>query len=180
MDRIPRDALSSLDLLHQSLDGAFAARADGLLAFGFALLDCNGREFGRLRLAAAAPSAELRLGDHAVELEVSGRRLRMVADGEEVLIGTPKAHSIDELVLSSGDRAYDARFSFFRNRATASRPGGEESARLSGGTTGRSYGAIFDAGDACALPVAVFILWHLTTNRRRAYLAGTPSKGGKM
>jgi len=179
MDRAPRDALSSLDLLHQSLDGAFTARADGLLAFGFALLDRDGREFGRLRLA-GVPGAELRFGDHAVELEASGRRLRMVADGEEVLVGTPKAHSTDELVLSSGDRAYDARFSFFRNRATASHPGDGESARLSGGITSRSYEAIFDAGDSCALPVAVFILWHLTANRRRAYLAGMPSKGGKM
>ena len=179
MDRAPRDALSSLDLLHKSLDGAFTARADGLLASGFALLDRDGREFGRLRLA-GVPGTELRLGDHAVELEASGRQFRMVADGEEVLVGTPKAHSIDELVLSSGDRSYDARFSFFRNLATASRPGDGESARLSGGITGRSYEAIFDAGDACALPVAVFILWHLTTNRRRAYLAGTPSKGGEM
>lgn len=179
MDRAPRDALSSLDFLHQSLDGTFTARADGLLAFGFALLDRDGREFGCLRLA-GVPGTELRLGDHAVELEASGRRLQMVADGEEVLVGIPKAHSLDELVLSSGDRAYDARFSFFRNRATASRPGDGEAARISGGITGRSYEAIFDAGDACALPVAVFILWHLTTNRRRAYLAGTPSKGGEM
>lgn len=179
MDRAPRDALSSLDLLHQSLDGAFTARADGLLAFGFALLNRNGREFGHLCLAGVR-GTELRLGDHAVELEASGRRLRMVADGEEVLVGTLKAHSIDELVLSSGDRTYDARFSFFRNRATASRPSDGESARLSGGITGRSYEATLDAGDVCALPVAVFILWHLITNRRRAYFAGMLSKGGKM
>jgi hypothetical protein len=179
MNHTPRDTLSSLDLLRQSLDGAFTARADGLLASGFALLDRDGREFGRLCLATAR-GAELRLGEQAVKLEVSGRRLRMVADHEEMLVGTPKAHSIDELVLSSGDRAYDARFSFFRNRATASRPGGGESARLSGGITGRSYQAIFDASDTCALAVAVFILWHLTTNRRRVYLAGTPPKGGEM
>ncbi len=157
MDRAPRDALSHLDLLRQSLDGAFAARPAGLLTSGFALLDRDGREFGRLRLA-GAPGAELRLGDQAVELEASGRRLRMVADGEEMLAGNPKARSIDELVLSSGDRAYEARFSFFHNRATASRTGGGESTRLSGSITGRSYEAIFGASDACALPVAVFIL----------------------
>ncbi len=179
MDRAPRDALSSLDLLRESLDGAFAARADGLLTFGFALLDRNRREFGYLRLT-GAQGAELRLEEHAATFEASGRRLRMLADGEEVLAGTPKAHPMDELIVSSGDRIYDASFSFFRNRAAASRPSDGQSAQLSGGITGRSYEATFDTGDACALPVAVFLLWHLATNRRRAYLVRVPAKGGKM
>ena len=179
MDRAPRDALSSLDLLRESLDGAFAARARGLLASGFALLDRDGQEFGHLRLA-VAPGAEFRFMDRAATFEASGRRLRMVADGAEVLAGTPKARPLDELIVSSGDRTYDASFSFFRNRAAASRPGDGQSAQLSGGITGRSYEAIFDAGDACALPVAVFLLWHLVTHRRRAYLARLPAKGGKM
>ncbi len=179
MDRAPRDVPFSLDLLRQSLDGAFAARADGLLAYRFALLDRHGREFGRLRLTGASV-AELRLGGYAATFETSKRRLRMVTDGEEVLVGTPKMRSIDELILSSGERTYDASFSFFRNRAIASRPDGEEAARLSGGTTGRSYEAAFDTGDERALPVAVFILWHLTMNRRLAYLTGAASKGVKM
>lgn len=179
MDRAPRDVRSSLDLLRQSLDGAFAARADGLLAYRFALLDRHGREFGRLRLTGASV-AELRLGGYTATFETSKRRLRMVTDGEEVLVGTPKMRSIDELILSSGERTYDASFSFFRNRAIASRPDGEEAARLSGGTTGRSYEAAFDTGDERALPVAVFILWHLIKNRRLAYLTGAASKGVKM
>ena len=179
MDRAPRDVRSSLDLLRQSLDGAFAARADGLLAYRFALLDRNGREFGRLRLTGASV-AELRLGGYAATFETSKRRLRMVTDGEEVLVGTPKMRSIDELILTSGERTYDASFSFFRNRAIASRPDGKDAARLSGGTTGRSYEAAFDTGDERALPVAVFILWHLTMNRRLAYLTGAASKGVKM
>ena len=179
MDRAPRDVRSSLDLLRQSLDGAFAARADGLFAYRFALLDRNGREFGRLRLTDASV-AELRLGGYAATLETSKRRLRMVTDGEEVLVGTLKMRSVDELILSSGEQTYEASFSFFRNRAIASRPDGEEAARLSGGTTGRSYEAAFDTGDERALPVAVFILWHLTMNRRLAYLTGAASKGVKM
>ncbi len=179
MDRAPRDALSSLDLLRESLDGAFAARANGLLASGFALLDRDGQEFGYLRLA-GTQSAELRFMDHAATFEASEKRLRMVAGGEEVLAGTPKARPVDELIVSSGDRTYDASFSFFRNCAVASRPGHGKSARLSGGITGRSYEALFDAGDACAFPVAVFLLWHLVTHRRRAYLAKVPAKGGKM
>ena len=179
MEHTPRDALSSLDLLRESLDGAFAARANGLLASRFALLDRDGREFGHLSLA-IAPGAELRFMDYAATFEASEKRLRMVADGEEVLVGTPKAYPVDELTVSSGDRTYDASFSFFRNRAAASRPGDGQSAQLSGGITGRSYEAIFDTGDACALPVAVFLLWHLVTNRRRAYLARLPAKGGKM
>ena len=129
MDSAPRDVRSSLDLLRQSLDGAFVARADGLLAYRFALLGRNGWKFGRLRLA--GPSvAELRLGDYAATLETSGRRLRMVADGEEVLVGAPKVRSVDELILSSGEQTYEASFSFFRNRASASRPDAGRSSSL--------------------------------------------------
>ncbi len=42
----------------------------------------------------------------------------------------------------------------------------------SGGLTGRSYEALFATEDGCTLPVAVFLLWHVAANRRRAYRAG--------
>ncbi len=104
----------------------------------------------------------------------------MVADGEEVLVGAPKVRSVDELILSSGEQTYEASFSFFRNRASASRPDAGRSVQLSGSIAGRSYEIFFDNEDASALPVAVFSLWHLTMNRRLVYLTGTSSKGGKM
>ena len=178
MDRAQRDGLFS-PLLRQSLDGYFTARARGLLTPELALLDHSGRELGRLRTSGAS-GAELRFGDHTATLEASGERLRMIADGEEMLSAGPKGGSIDEIEVFCGGQTYNARFGFFRNRAVASRPGGGSAARLSGSLTGRGYEAFFEAGDACALPVAVFLLWHLNTYRRRAYLTGGPVRGGKM
>ena len=95
----------------------------------------------------------------------------MVADGEEVLAAGPKGRTIDDLEISCGSQTNEARVSFFRNLAVASYPGGERAARLSGGLMGRSYEAVFTASDGCALPVAIFLLWHTATNRRRAYHA---------
>jgi hypothetical protein len=41
---------------------------------------------------------------------------------------------------------------------------------------GRSYEALFAAEDRCVLLVAIFLLWHVATNRRRAYRR----RGGAM
>ncbi len=168
MSRTPRAASFWGYDLRRSPGGSFTARARGLFAANFDLLGPDGEEFGRLRLDGGS-SAEFRPGDRVFKLEASGKRYRMVADGEEVLAAAPKGRSIDELEISCGSQAYEARVSLLRNRAVASHPGGERVAYLSGGLTGRSYKALFDSEDRCALPVAVFLLWHLTANRRRAY-----------
>ena len=97
----------------------------------------------------------------------------MVADGEQVLAAVPKRRSVDELEISCGGQTYEAKASFLRNLAIASRPGVERAVRLSGGLTGRNYEALFTTEDGCALRVAVFLLWHLTTNRRRVYRMGS-------
>jgi len=152
-------------------EGLFIARARGLLLTEFVLLDSHGQEFGRLRLR-GSPAAEFRAGNYAATFEASGRRYRIVAHGEEVLVAVPKGRSIDELEISCGDQTYEAQTSLFRNLAVASYPGGEGAARLSGGLTGRRYEALFAPGDGCALPVAVFLLWHVAANRRRALLMG--------
>ena len=104
----------------------------------------------------------------------------MVADGKEVLTASPKGRSVDNLQISCGGQTYEAQISSFRNLAVASRSGGERAARLSGGLTGRSYEALFAPEDGCALPVAVFLLWRVTTSRRRAYRTWNPTKGGAM
>ena len=57
---------------------------------------------------------------------------------------------------------------------------GGEAVRLSGGLTGRNYEALFAAEDGCALPVAIFLLWHVAANRRRAYRTVSPTRGGRM
>ena len=161
--------------LRQDLGGFFTARARGLLAPEFVLLGPGEEEFGRLRLGGAS-GAEFRAGDFVAAFEASGRRYRVVADGREVLFAGPKGRSVDELEVSCGGRTYEAHISLFRNLAVASQPGGGRAARLSGDLTGRSYEVLIAAEDECALPVAVFLLWRVVANRRRAYRAG----GGAM
>jgi hypothetical protein len=177
MGRAPRTAFS-WNRLQEELGGSFTARALNLPSTEFALLSPNGKEFGLLQLR--GPSvAEFESGDYTAALKRSGRSYRMVANGEELLAAVPKRRSIDELGISCGIQTYEAKASFLRNLATASYPGTEKVVRLSGGLTGRSYEALFATEDGCALRVAVFLLWHLTANRRRAYRMGTLT-GGEM
>lgn len=82
---------------------------------------------------------------------------------------TVKKYSIDELAISCKGETYEVRVSFFRNLAVASYRSGERAAHLSGSLTGRSYEAVFAINDGCTFPIAIFLLWHLVTNRRRAY-----------
>lgn len=154
--------------LWRNLVGSFTARARGPLAPEFALLNANGGEFGRLRLHGAS-DAEFISGNSIAGFEVSGRRYRMIADGKEVLVAVPKGRSIDDLEIFCGGQTYEARVSLFRNLAVAYEPSGERMTHLYGGLTGRSYEILFAAEDECAFPVAVFLLWHVTANRRRAY-----------
>ena len=171
MGQIPR-VPSPHDLLRQVPGGSFTARARGLLKPEFILLDPNGREFGRLQLRGAS-GAELRLGDRVVAFETSGRSYRMVADGEEMLVATPKGRSGGEFEVSCGGQSYEARADLLRNLAVASnRESGERALRLSGGLLGRDYEALLTTGDRCAFPVAAFLLWYVAANRRRAYLKG--------
>ncbi len=103
----------------------------------------------------------------------------MVANGEEMLAAGPKGQTIDELEISCGGRTYEARISFLRSLAVAYyATGSERAVRLSGGLTGRSYEGLFAAEDDCALPVAIFLLWHVAANRRCAYRAGRLASRG--
>ncbi len=180
MGRASRAASPSLGYdLRQTLGGYFTAHARGLLATKFALLTAEGEEFGRLHLSGSS-GADFTCGSSGAAFEASGRDYRMVANGEEVLVAGPKERSVDELKISCNGQSYEARIGFLRNLAVAHHaPDGERTARLSGGLTGRSYEAIF-ATDGCALPVALFLLWHVAANRRRVYRAGIPTKGETM
>ena len=102
----------------------------------------------------------------------------MAAGDEEVLIAGPKGRSINELEVFCEKETYEARINLLRNLVVASYPSGESAVRLSGSLTGRSYKARFAAEDGCALPIAVFLLWHIVTNRRRAYRMRSPRRGG--
>jgi hypothetical protein len=178
MGRAPTAAFS-WDRLRRELRGSFTARVRGLLAPEFDLLNPNGQKFGRLQLRGLS-AAEFRSGDYSAAFETSGKRYRMLADGEEVLVATPKGRSIDELEIFCDNQTYEARINLFRNLAIASYPSGESAVRLSGGLTGRSYEALFATEDVCTLPVAVFLLWHVVTNRRRAYRMRSPRRGGAV
>ena len=179
MNNAPITASSWWYDLQHNLGGSFTARARGLLATKFALLDSEGTEFGQLQLRGLS-TAEFEAGNHAATLTRTEGSYRMVVEGEEMLTAVPKGRSIDELEISCGGRTYEARVSFFRNLAVASSVRGDGRAvRVSGGLLGRSYQLLFVPDDECALPVAVFLLWHVATNRRRAYRVGRPM-GGAM
>jgi hypothetical protein len=174
MNNAPRTATSWWYALHQSLEGSFTARARGPLTSKFGLLDSAGKNFGRLRLRGLS-IAEFESGDHTATLTQTERRYRMVAEGEEVLTAAPKGQSIDELEVSCGSRTYEAQVGFFRNVAVASYGrGGGRAVLVSGGLVRRSYQVHFAPDDECALPAAVFLLWHVAANRRRAYRVGSP------
>ena len=180
MNNAPKTASSWWYDLQHYLGGSFTARARGLLTTKFALLDSEGKKFGRLQLRGLS-TAEFEVGNHAATLTRTEESYRMVAEGEEVLIAAPKGQSIDELEISCGGRIYKAHVSFFRNFAVASYGrGGGRAMSVSGSLVGRSYQLLFAPDDGCALPASVFLLWHLTANRRRAYLMGSPLWGGAM
>lgn len=102
----------------------------------------------------------------------------MVADGEEVLAATPKGRSAGELEISCGGQSYEAQADLLRNLAVASYlESGERAVRLSGGLLGRGYEALLATGDGRALLVAVFLLWYVAANRRRAYRKGALARG---
>lgn len=183
MNSARRSTALSWDKLGRDLDGRFTAQARGLLVPRFVLLGPDRREFGRLEPRGAA-RAELRLWRDEVTIEASGGRYRMVSrdDGEEMLTVTAQGDSANGFAVSSrGGRSYRARVDLLCNRAVALDEEGTEVTRLSGGSFGRSYRAVFDVEDRCALPIAVFLLWLATTNRRRAYRReGTLLRGGVM
>ncbi len=100
--------------------------------------------------------------------------------GGEVLTANTRRRLTGELEICCEGQTYGARTSLLRNLAIALYPGGERAVRLSGSLTGRSYDALFAADDGGALPVAIFLLWYLAANRRRAYRMGRPAGGEKM
>lgn len=180
MSNAPRTASSPWHDLQRRLEGSFTARARGLLTTKFALLDSEGTKFGQLQLRGLSV-AEFESGGHTATITQTERIYRMVAYGEEVLSAAPKGPSINDLDISCGGRTYEAHVSFFRNIAVASYGrGGGRAVRLSGGLAGRSYQVLFAPEDGCTLPAAVFLLWHVAANRRRAYRMGSTMERGAM
>jgi len=169
MRPVPEDhTLEPWRELGETLAGSFAARARGLLASDFALVDRRGREVGRLRVH-GPEGAQLEAGNLSASIERTGpRRYAMLVGGVRIL-SAETAGSPDAMLVRRGEHEYEAGVALLRNTAEAHLPTGERSASVRGGLTNRRYKITFDAG---ALPVAVFLLYRLVALRRGAYRAG--------
>jgi hypothetical protein len=156
-------------LLGETLSGYFAARARGLLASDFVLLDGDAGEFGHLEIH-GPKGAELRstVGLEARIERASPTRHRMFSGDAEILASTGAATSPD---IRSLGIPYQATLSLLRNRAEAGPANEEATVRVKGGLTNRGYEAYFETGGAGSLPVALFLLYRIVTLRREAYRA---------
>lgn len=172
MSPIPEDhTLAPWTELGETLAGSFTARARGLLASDFALLDRGERELGRLKIH-GPEGADLEAGGFVARIErTAPRRYAMQAGGTQVL-SAEAAGSPDAMGIRCAERVYEANLALLRNTAEALSPGGDSAARVAGGLTNRRYEAAFDAEDAGTLPVAVFLLYRLVALRRGAYVTG--------
>ncbi len=168
MNRVQRDP-TSWQKLDETLAGRFAARARGLLAYEFALLDRNGGEIGRLKVH-GREGAELEAGDLKARIErIAPSGYRMLSRGAEILTSTGDTTSPEITYLN---RPYRARLSLLRNKAEAGPTEDNTTIRINGGLTNRNYEIIFEAGDESSLPVALFLLYRTVALRREAYRAG--------
>ncbi|MDQ4106775.1 MAG: hypothetical protein M3157_06350 [Actinomycetota bacterium] len=157
--------------LQGRLAGSFTARSRGFLGDEFIFSNTDGEELGRL-IMWGLRGAKLTAGAlEAVVERAAGSRYAMLTGGEEVLRAHPFGASANGLEIECGDRAYTATVGLLRNVAAARNRAGDETVRLAGNITGRGYRADIDVEDGCALPVAVLLLYHTASLRRRAYRA---------
>jgi hypothetical protein len=155
--------------LRETLEGRFTARARGLLASEFVLLDREGARIGKLDLHGRA-GADLAAGDVEARIARVGRYGHaMLSSGEEILTSTGDPTSPG---ITSHNHPYETSLSLLRNKAEAGPAGNTTTVRINGGLTNRNYEATFEPGDQNSLPVALFLLYHLISLRREAYVTG--------
>jgi hypothetical protein len=151
------------------LAGHLTARASGLLASEFALLDGEGAQIGRLEIHGPA-GADLRVGHAEARIGPASRsNYTMMSSGAEILTSTGDATSPAITYLN---HPYEARLSLLRNTAEAGPKEQTTTIRIKGGLTNRNYEASFEPGDEGSLPVALFLLYRLVALRRGAYRTG--------
>jgi hypothetical protein len=152
--------------LGETLPGHFRARARGLLASEFTLLDRENRQIGRLEIHGPA-GAELEAGNVEARIERAGRSsYRMLSHDNEILTSTGDATSPG---ITSLHHPYSAKLFLLRNTAEASPAEYMATIRIKGGLTNRNYEASFEPGDEGSLPVALFLLYRLVALRREAF-----------
>ncbi|HEX5847993.1 MAG TPA: hypothetical protein VFY59_02265 [Rubrobacter sp.] len=154
--------------LSEALEGHLEARARGLLASGFVLLDRGGTEVGRLDIQDPA-GADLTAGEVEARIERVGQSgYAMHSSGEEILASTADPTSPG---ITSRGHPYKGGLSLLRNRAEAGPKGHATTIHIRGGLTNRTYQASFDTDDEYSLPVTLFLLYRLISQRSRAYRA---------
>ena len=155
--------------LGEILEGRFTARARGLLASEFILLDTEGARIGKLEIN-GSDGADLRAGEVEARIERVGRSgYAMLSSGEEFLTSTGDPTSPG---ITSHNHPYETSLSLLGNKAEASPAQKATTIRIKGGLTNRTYEATFDPADENSLPVALFLLYRLFSLRRKAYVAG--------
>jgi hypothetical protein len=167
-----KENLTAWGRLARGLGGSFAAQARGVITPELILLTQQGEPFGRLT-AGEDGKTHLRAGDLTAWIEALPGATYAMTTGDEKTLTAETTGSATDLILRSGDRAYEAHVSLLRNSAVARQSDEGESARVSGGLTNRRYRAVFDPQDPVSLPVAVFLLHHTFALRRSAYRAGS-------
>jgi hypothetical protein len=156
--------------LGEDLSGYFAARARGLLASDFVLLDRDNGEFGHLEIQGPQGAETRSTGGLEARIErVTPTRHRMLSGDAEILTSTGAATSPEIRCLGV---PYNTTLTLLRNRAEAGPAIAQATVRIKGGLTNRSYEVFFEAGKSSSLPVALFLLYRLVTLRREAYRAG--------
>jgi hypothetical protein len=155
--------------LGETLAGHLTARARGILASEFVLLDREEAQIGQLEIHGPA-GADLRAGDVEARIERAGRSgYRMLSSGEEILTSTGDPTSPG---ITLHNHPYETSLSLLRNTAESGPADHTTTVRVNGGLTNRNYEASFEPGDENSLPVALFLLYHLISLRRKAYLTG--------
>jgi hypothetical protein len=168
MGPMPRDT-EPWRKLRETLDGRFTARARGLLASEFVLFDDEGSQIGSLDIHGPA-GADLTAGDVGARIERVGRHgYAMLSSGEEILTSTGDPTSPG---ITSHNHPYTTNLSLLRNKAEAGPAEHTTTVRINGGLTNRNYEATFESGDECSLPIALFLVYYLVSQRRKAYLTG--------
>ena len=155
--------------LGETLAGHLTARARGLLASEFVVLNREGAKIGKLDILGPA-GADLRAGDVEARIERLGRHgYTMLSSGEEILTSTGDPTSPG---ITSRNHLYTTSLSLLRNEAEAGPKDRTTTVLIKGGLTNRNYEVSFDTEDENSLPIALFLLYRLISQRSKAYRAG--------
>lgn len=154
--------------LQRDLAGSFSVRVAGVVRPQLVLANRDGEEFGRLTVH-GLEGASLEAGGLEAGIQRSGKtRYRMLSDGEEIL--SAETDPAENPSVTCKGESYEIRMRLLRPFAEASSPRGG-TARVEGRLLRRGYEVTLDAGDGCALPVALFLVYYLFVVRSRAYTA---------